>query len=70
MEQENSWVLFIGSPWLLCVQDPIFHFPSALALAILSSSHLVLSAVLAFEKRGWEILADNTQEPKGNRGNC
>ena len=71
MEQENSWVLFIGSPWLLCVQDPIFHFPSALALAILSSSHLVLSAVLAFAKRlrnfGWQHRSQKETEEIANQ---
>ena len=71
MEQENSWVLFIGSPWLLCVQDPIFYFPSALALAILSSSHLVLSAVLAFAKRlrnfGWQHRSQKETEEIANQ---
>ena len=61
LRQENSSVLFIGSPHLLCVQEPIFYLP-----AILSSSHLVLSAVLAFEK-GWEILADNTGAKRKQR---
>ena len=67
LKQENSSVLFIGSPNLLCVQEPIFYLPLPLT-AILSSSHLVLSAlgVLAFEK-GWEILADNTGAKRKQR---
>lgn len=69
MEQENSWVLFIGSPWLLCVQEIQFSISPLPSLS--QSSQVVTSFCQQCQcwrlQSGWEILADNTGAKRKQR---